>query len=103
MPNVTQLTEFSGSLDASDLFHVLDVSASHPQDRKLPFENLIASLVAVGLFPTKVAAATPTANDDDTEGFAVGWRWLDTTGPTLYLCTDASTGSAVWRVIEDWS
>lgn len=50
-----------------------------------------------------VAAAAPTVNDDETLGIVVGQEWLDTTGPTLYMVTDVTSGAAVWRVIVDWS
>lgn len=41
-------------------------------------------------------ATAPTVNDDDAAGYAVGERWIDTTGPTEYVCLDATTGAAVW-------
>lgn len=38
---------------------------------------------------------TPTVNDDDTKGFVVGSRWILDDG-TIYRCTNATTGAAVW-------
>ena len=40
---------------------------------------------------------TPTINDDDTKGFVVGSRWILDDG-SIYSCTDATTGAAVWRL-----
>lgn len=37
----------------------------------------------------------PTTTDDNTKGYAVGSRWTLDDG-TIYLCTNASTASAVW-------
>lgn len=44
---------------------------------------------------TKTAA--PTVNDDSTQGYAVGSRWIDTTNDREYICLGAATGAAVWR------
>jgi hypothetical protein len=41
---------------------------------------------------------TPTANDDDTKGFVIGSRWILDDG-TVYECSDATTGAAVWALI----
>jgi ABC-type phosphate/phosphonate transport system substrate-binding protein len=43
---------------------------------------------------------TPTVNDDDTKGFAVGSRWILDDG-TVYVCSDATTGAAVWAAITN--
>ena len=40
---------------------------------------------------------TPTVNDDDTKGYAVGSRWTLDDG-AIYVCSDASTGAAVWTI-----
>lgn len=42
------------------------------------------------------ASAAPTVNDDSGDGYSVGSRWLDTTADKEYVCTDASSGAAVW-------
>jgi len=42
----------------------------------------------------------PTASDDDTEGFAIDSIWREDQGSNIYVwwvCTDATTGSAVWE------
>jgi hypothetical protein len=40
---------------------------------------------------------TPTATDDDTKGFVVDSRWILDNGD-VYICTDATTGNAVWEL-----
>jgi hypothetical protein len=43
---------------------------------------------------------TPTVNDDDTKGFVQDSRWILDDG-TVYVCSDATTGAAVWAAIID--
>jgi hypothetical protein len=43
-----------------------------------------------------VTTSAPTSTDDETAGFDRGHAWLDTTGPTVYECVDASASDAVW-------
>jgi len=40
----------------------------------------------------------PTTNDDASNGFVVGSRWSLDDG-TVYLCSDATIGAAVWAVV----
>lgn len=42
------------------------------------------------------ATAAPGVGNDNTQGYAVGSRWIDTTNDAEYVCLDASTGAAVW-------
>ena len=57
--------------------------------------------------PTKnnYTTTAPTVNDDDTQGYAVGSRWIDINTGYTYVCTDNSTGAAFWlktpQVIND--
>jgi len=46
--------------------------------------------------PNLAGTTAPTVNNDGTEGYAVGSRWTDATNDKDYVCTDASTGAAVW-------
>ena len=46
-------------------------------------------------------ASAPTVNDDNSINYEAGDIWIDTTGPTVYKCYDASPGAAVWRVMVD--
>ena len=45
-------------------------------------------------------SVTPTVNDDDTKGFVQDSRWILDDG-TVYVCSDATTGAAVWAAIID--
>ena len=48
----------------------------------------------------RTATADPTASDDDTQGYSVGSIWVwGTPGFAQYICTDATTGAAVWDTI----
>jgi len=40
---------------------------------------------------------TPTVNDDDSKGFVIDSRWILDNGD-VYICSDATTGSAVWSL-----
>lgn len=42
------------------------------------------------------AAADPTVNDDDTVGFERTSQWINTSDSGVFVCTDATTGAAVW-------
>lgn len=42
------------------------------------------------------ATTAPTVNDDTTEGYAVGSRWINTTSEKEYVLVDATDGAAVW-------
>ncbi|HCS24242.1 MAG TPA: hypothetical protein PLW48_03790 [Alphaproteobacteria bacterium] len=42
------------------------------------------------------ATTDPTVNDDETEGWVRGSKWLNTLTSEVYLCASAATGAAVW-------
>jgi hypothetical protein len=42
------------------------------------------------------ATAPPSVTDDNTQGYAVGSLWVDTTSDSAFLCANAATGAAVW-------
>jgi hypothetical protein len=46
----------------------------------------------------------PDANNDSTEGFYVGSRWILDNGD-IYVCTDSTATSAVWEIVvnADWN
>lgn len=39
----------------------------------------------------------PGVNDDDAAGYSTGSQWTDTTNAKVYVCTDSTTGAAVWK------
>ena len=41
----------------------------------------------------------PGASDDESAGYEVGSEWLDNVTNTLYYCTDAVAGAAVWSEV----
>lgn len=43
------------------------------------------------------ATSVPGTNDDSTDGYSAGSRWLDTASGKLYVCTSATPGAAVWQ------
>jgi len=44
--------------------------------------------------------AAPTANDDSTQGYAVGSDWIDITNDRTYKCVDATAAAAVWLCLS---
>ena len=43
------------------------------------------------------ATTTPVVTNDNTEGFAPGSLWENTTTGRIYICVGSTTGAAVWR------
>jgi hypothetical protein len=54
----------------------------------------VASTRALNRFD---ATTDPTVNDDEGDGYAVGSMWVNTTGDTVWVCTDATAGAASWK------
>jgi hypothetical protein len=48
-----------------------------------------------------VSNIAPTASDDSSFGFQIGSFWFDNVTDTLYTCTNASVGTAVWAIVTD--
>ena len=46
------------------------------------------------------ATTAPTASDDNTQGYAVGSRWINTTTSQMWTARTVGTGTATW-VLED--
>jgi len=45
---------------------------------------------------SNLALVPPTPSNDDSEGYEVQSRWIDTALGREYVCVDATTGAAVW-------
>lgn len=45
------------------------------------------------------ASAAPGVGNDNTENYIAGSIWSDTTHHNVYVCTDNSTGAAVWQQV----
>jgi hypothetical protein len=43
-----------------------------------------------------VSATTPPVTFDQTQGVSVGDIWVNTAGPTAYICSSVATGAATW-------
>lgn len=50
----------------------------------------------LGLKRLHVTDTDPTVNDDTTEGYEVGSRWVNTSDNGVFELTDATDGAAVW-------
>lgn len=46
-----------------------------------------------------VSGVNPDNNNDEEEGYAEGSVWFNSSSKVLYVCVDASTGSAVWDTL----
>lgn len=42
------------------------------------------------------ATSAPEVGDDEVDGYSAGSFWFDTVADMIWLCTDATTGAAVW-------
>ncbi len=42
------------------------------------------------------ATSTPTVNDDSSQGYVVGSRWIDSKHNKEYVCSNESVGATVW-------
>lgn len=50
------------------------------------------------IFDNLIAVVDPTVADDNTLGYAVGSLFINTVTGATFVCVDASTGAAVWRL-----
>jgi len=81
----------TGEVTANMRIDVENVSTSNTRKLTMPDSD-------VELFQDNLSASiAPTVNDDNTAGYAVGSRWIDTTNDNSYVCVDSSTGAAVWN------
>ena len=45
------------------------------------------------MLSTDLATTNPTASQDNTQGFGVGSRWINTTSGAEWVCTNNATGA----------
>lgn len=68
--------------------------------------NITISVIGLGATATaktNITAAAPTPGNDEFEGYAPFSLWIDNTipaTPTIYICSDASTASAIWTALN---
>lgn len=93
------------SLPVNDTTSLVQDPSTNSKQMRIDVGNVSDSTVRVltmpdadvELFKNNLAAsASPTTSNDNTEGYAVGSVWIDTTNDTAHVCVDASTGAAVW-------
>ena len=46
------------------------------------------------------ATTDPTVNDDSSAGYNVGSIWINTSTKSVFQCTDATTGAAIWTQLN---
>lgn len=74
---------------------VIDANGQ-PTDVKVAQGGGQAPIEAAGLKNNFAATTFPLATDDSGDGYAIGSRWVDTTGDESYICLDATLNNAVW-------
>lgn len=47
------------------------------------------------------ATEPPTPNEDSSDGYSVGSRWIDLSNDKTYVCVDSNAGIAVWIELTD--
>ena len=100
------VNDWDGDVDPGNVNDALDQLASRATDADDHIANTSnphsVTKTQVGLgevenLKVNLAATTaPAVDDDSADGYAVGSRWIDTTGDKEYVCVDASIGAAVW-------
>lgn len=76
---------------------VVIIANNGPYSSKIINKGQIGNLVSA---PVKVSTSNPTSGDDAGGGYYVGSMWFNKTSGVLYICSDASTGSAVWEDVN---
>ncbi len=89
---VGPIVTFSGGVTGYD-FQAVGTSVT------LLLSSVATVLASLGLSKNNVAATAPTATDDSGDGYSINSLWTDTTGPTSYICQDATLTAAVWHAI----
>lgn len=87
----TQIQQIGVNSHSAIDLHIADLSNPHGVTKIQVglgnVEDLKVNLTAV---------VAPIVTNDNTEGYAVGSRWIDVTGDNEYVAVDVSTGAAVW-------
>jgi len=47
------------------------------------------------------ATSDPTVNDDETQAYDIGSRWVNVDTNTVFECVDATAGAAVWVTVNE--
>ena len=80
---------------------IVGQSASNPDLIKLnvPFANAKVNNQRFVFKDNLSSTAAPAVTDDAAAGYEIGSRWIDITGQRSYVCLDATTGAAIWKVL----
>lgn len=46
------------------------------------------------------SSSDPTASDDETAGWDIGSRWINTSSDKVWFCVDSTAGAAVWKDVS---
>lgn len=49
---------------------------------------------------TNATTSDPTVNDDVGDGYIVGSMWINTSDDGIFICTDNTSGAAVWKELS---
>ena len=79
------------------------ITVTHVDDAGGPIiadgaDTRVSSILIADHFKNNLTATVnPTVNDDDTLGYAVGSRWVNTTVDEEYTMVRSTTGAALWK------
>lgn len=103
------ITDLAGILAHTSLSALDWAGCGHtgPADRLAGFDSGGATLSyriegtgGVASFKKRtIQSVAPTVNDDFNAGYAPFSFIIDDTGPSIYMCVDATNGAAVWVAI----
>lgn len=60
----------------------------------------VTGINLVGTAKTHEDIVPPTPGNDESEGYAKFSMWLNSVGPTFYMCADPATMAAVWIALN---
>lgn len=98
---LTKLTNIEALADVTDATNVNAAGAVMHSDIT-PTEGLLQKTAAESYtaIKTNLAASTdPGVGNDSSQGYGKYSPWINTTGPTLWICLDPSVGAAVWQEV----
>jgi hypothetical protein len=107
-----QILLSSGSIGTASTFGSLPLDNSNAVSGTLPINrggtgttSLTTDGILIGNGTSAITSIkskwngtiAPTVNNDTTEGYIVGSRWIDTINDKEYVCFDPTTSAAVWN------
>lgn len=99
---ITDLGSATAALAGDDVLHVVDTSDitdnAAGSSKKVTLQQVASALdTLIGSAQNNFTAlADPTVNNDTTEGYTAGSRWINTTTDEAFVCVDAADGAAIW-------